>query len=211
MPVDRNRDRLVRTSFLVQIDLSGEGADSRVDHLTPAEWVQEDPDNNDFPTSLANSQNKEYANIRFEEIMKAVGERNTPIVHNIESTGTTDDDPAETLSFVLAYDREEAIETRDDNNPGQFIGNRRDDQTREEILSGDEPELGIERMIARILATEFVKVRQVHNPENSGATSSGTAVIGPQILEVTAPAIYVDFAAAEAAGVITVTQLSPPA
>lgn len=161
--------------YRVEIDASGLGgaapADGFVDHTKPEEYSA-------FPTNNTLSLQKERANMRWEEVVRQVSEKISPVyVLEIEATGADQDNPATLFSVTFGYDREEYIFTEDEDNPGT-------------TLSAVD---AVKRWVARALIVDLVENRYIYYPDVVNGNPQGA-----MIENVTADAIAADLATAEA-------------
>lgn len=169
-------NRLEPAYFIV--DITG-----AVDNLSPELYAAANSDT--FPTSLALSLGIEETNMRYEEVIRAVSTDIQPLQTSaIATTNRTEDDPATAIQFTLAYDRPEYLHTEDEDNLGTF-------------LTGVD---ALTRYVARGLVEDIVNNRQIYDPETTDDSNA------PQILEVTATALYANVGTAE--GNITVNEVA---
>jgi hypothetical protein len=151
-----------------------------IDCQTPEDYAAEN--GGSFPTTDLASLEIEYSNMWFEAVIRGASENISPLFHPaVVVTGRTNNAPATAIEFTLPYDRPEYLDTEDETAPPAR-------------LTGAD---ALKRMIARALINDVVENRQVYQPE--------ALKNEPQILELTAVALFADLATAE--GAITITEI----
>mgnify|MGYP001551615492 CR=1 FL=1 len=141
-------------------------------------------DNGDeFPTTNDASLDIERSNMRYEALIRGASTTISPLfTPNIVVTGRTVDSPATQIELTLVYDRPEYLVTEDENNPGTE-------------LTGVN---AITRFIARALVVDEVENRQIYFPAPTPESALTVQKNQPQIIDVTADALFADLATAEA-------------
>ena len=162
-------ERLEINYYTVTIGALTGGAapnDGHVDNTTPEQYGASSayPSTNDL--SLA----KERANMRYEAILRQVSENIQPLqVSGVVATGATEDTPATSFVFTLAYDKVEYLRTEDELNPNTY-------------LEGAD---AVKRWVERALTTDVTMNRFIYKPDPVPLTTNPQ---GPAIEEVTAGA-----------------------
>lgn len=153
-----------------------------VDATKPEEYASTSA----FPSTLAASEAKERANMRWLQMIETIEERIAPIrIQNIVATGADENTEASTFAFTITVDRPEYLDTEDELNA----------PTR---LQGAD---AVKRWVAKSLMVTLRTNREIYNP-----TTIDSVVQGPIILELVAEAPAADLATAE--GAITVTEIT---
>lgn len=127
------------------------------------------------PTTLAQSLDKERANMRWEAVVAQLGLLISPIwLGEIDKTGTQDGTvPVTTISWTVAYDRANYLEIEDSLTPGT-------------MLKGADC---IKRLVAMALSEEYISNQEVFDPTIS-TTGVTCARLNPlNIVEVTAAGV----------------------
>lgn len=179
-------ETLLFVYYRIVIDASGLGgaspADGFIDHQNPESF-------NSFPSTLADSEKKERANMRWESILRQTSTTISPVfVQGIVATGSDEDTDATEFSFTLGYDREEYFKTEDEENLGTFLVD----------------EAAIKRWVARALVQDELENRFFYNPTLIGSPARPQ---GPSIRELTAGKLTADLSTAESKITVTLIDL----
>lgn len=158
-----------------------------VDNVSPEQYAA--ANSNTFPTTLTTSLDIERANMRWDAVVRKLGDLLVPLFTVAFNSPNRDEDTPETeLAFTVSYDRPEFLDTEDElSAPARLTG-------------AD----CVKRLVARALINDEVENRQIFDPEVD--FSGGPYVNGPQIREVTATKINASIATVEAN--ITVTEIT---
>lgn len=179
-----------------RVEITGE-----VDNLSIEQYALEngDPDGSppytdELPDTDDNADAIEYSNMRYEEVIRQVGERIQPLfVASIVTVDRTSSTPASEITFTLVYDRPEFLITEDETNSNALIGFG---------VNGSSAADAIKRMAARALIIDINENRFTYKPE----AQVGTTPVGPVMENMTAPKAYANLTLAE--GNITVTEIT---
>lgn len=146
-----------------------------------------------LPASLANSLNKERANVRWEEILKALQESGSLGVSDIVKTGGTVDAAPTQIEFTVKYESEKVVWIHDlvTDPTGKTVYGPSSDldivgSTRNETFTNATEAAVIERAVATALSQPtFSDSREVIDPTTSGTPPAPRYVNTFQTVSVT--------------------------